>query len=674
MKHLARVLLLLLLASPAFGARTFNNTSSDHLDLATAPVASAPVTISVWSVATNATDPDVLVTLGRSGVNVDRFSIEHNAGHCAINVRDAAGTNNRVSTSTSYSTATQFNCIGTSGGATLRDAWLNGGGKSHVVTSITQPVGVNVLHVSGDQANGANFLTGRLSHIAIWNVAFTDTQAAYIGAGGNPRYIPGLVAYYKLIPGASPEPDDLGGTGLTVTGTATNTGDPVVASYWTGSTVSNQSWTQNGAITSVTVDSNFSNVNSTFTTSWKLLGSPSNDTTTSGSGTASREVVVASAAAIAAGDYLRVNGGSPTQVLWVNGTTILLRDAQTWTNGNNVDEYPVNAATITGVSLSAGSLSGTPTGTLSTTSNYFFRATNSTTGTLIADSNLFSITIASAGGFTTPPHVTAVTATTATVSYTNAGSQAVHVVACKKDTTTPTRAEVFANTCTGSTTPAASGTKTSSGADTIVLTGLTLPIYDIYGADSTTRADMLDTCLSAPSGKQFINCPNGLTSIATNSPVDLLNAVISPDWAIGDILICDTATTPGSFGLTVAANGNFTYTGDASRQYANCTNYDISAAAMHAEDLDFWANNSSPTPPPTTIQFFVPLNSAMPAVDLRSLCGDADGDPLTVTGINLPTGLAIDSSVLHGTASVRGIYHTPEFTCTDITGATSGAW
>lgn len=670
MKHLARVLLLLLLVSPAFAARTFNNTSSDHLDLATAPVASAPVTISVWSVATNATDPDVLVTLGRSGVNVDRFSIEHNAGHCAINVRDAAGTNNRVSTSTSYSTATQFNCIGTSGGATLRDAWLNGGGKSHVVTSITQPVGVNVLHVSGDQANGANFLTGRLSHIAIWNVAFTDTQAAYIGAGGNPRYIPGLVAYYKLIPGASPEPDELGGTGLTVTGTATNTGDPVVASYWTGSTVSNQSWTQNGAITSVTVDSNFSNVNSTFTTSWKLLGSPSNITTTSGAGTASREVVVASAASITAGDYIRVNGGSPTQVLWVNGTTILLRDAQTWTNGNNVDEYPVNAATITGVSLSAGSLSGTPTGTLSTTPNYFFRATNNTTGTLIADSNLYSITIASAGGFTVPPHVTAVTASTATVSYTTAGSEAVGLVACKYLAAAPTIAEVLAGTCASSVASQAHSSKTSNGADTLGLTGLVFPKYDLYAADATTRADMLATYISPASGKQFIT----LASIATGSPVDLLNAIITPDWAIGDVLICDTAMSPGSFGLTIATNGNFTYTGDASRQYANCTNYDISAAAMHAEDLDFWANNSSPTPPPTTIQFFVPLNSPMPAVDLRSLCGDADGDPLTVTGINLPTGLAIDSSVLHGTASVRGIYHTPEFTCTDITGATSGAW
>lgn len=669
MKRLAW--LLLLLSASAFAGRTFNNTSSDHLDLATAPATAFPLTISAWSVPTNATDADALVTLGRSGVNVDRFSLEHNAGHCAINVRDAAGTNNRQSSTTSYTSGIQSNCIGMSTSASSRTVWLNGAGKSNGTSTITQPVGVNVLHVSGDQNNGANFFTGRLSHVAIWNVAFTDTQAAYIGSGGNPRYIPGLVAYYKLIPGASPEPDELGVTGLTVTGTGTNSSDPVVGSYWTGSSVADQSWTQNGAISSVTVDSNFMNVNSTFTTTWKHLGSTSNDTTANGAGTSSYALVVTSAAAIAAGDYIRIGGGSPTQVLWVSGTNVLLATARTWANADAVDEYSVDAASITGVSLSAGSLSGTPSGSLATTANYFFRATNSTTATLIADSNLFSITIASSGGFTVAPTIASVTATTATIGYTTSGSEAVHAVGCKKDLPNPTKAEVLADTCASGATPEAHGTKTSNGADTIVLTGLTFPVYDIYAADSTTRADMQDTCLAAASGKQIINCPGGLISIASGSPVDLLNASIFPPWAVGDILTCDIAMTPGGYAFNVSTNGNMTYTGDASRQYANCLDYDTSAAAFHADDLDLWSNNQAPlcyTGAP--LVFFFRSGVPITPRSLTPYATDPEGDTITFSlqndhGLGVVGGTSLEGTILND-----GVFTDPAFTATDTPGDT----
>jgi hypothetical protein len=277
--------------------------------------------------------------------------------------------------------------------------------------------------------------------------------------------------------------------------------------------------------------------------------------------------------------------------------------------------------------------------------------------------------------FSVTPSISAQSDVAYTITKTLDGAGTVYAVACKKDATAPSVTDVEAAHCASASSPQASSNDDATG--TFALgSALTFPVYDIYvvgtyGSQHEAAVHTLaDECLDAPSGKQVINCPSGLTSIGTGSPIDTLNASITPDIAAGDIPTCDSVTTPGSFAATIGLDGNISYSGDSSRQYLNCTFYDLSVGGIHADDLDFWANNLPPIPPePNSLTFFVPLNSAMTPVDLTPYCTDPEGDAITVTNVDsLPTGLSISSSTLQGTATVRAKTLNIQLKCTDITG------
>jgi hypothetical protein len=61
---------------------------------------------------------------------------------------------------------------------------------------------------------------GDLAECAIWNIALAPADVTLLAAGKSPALVqPGaLVAYYKLLGTSSPEPDEKGGTGITVNG------------------------------------------------------------------------------------------------------------------------------------------------------------------------------------------------------------------------------------------------------------------------------------------------------------------------------------------------------------------------------------------------------------------------------------------------------------------------
>lgn len=683
MKTLAALLLCLVTGLALADSRDFtNNANVDRLVNNTA-VAVLPFSAGCWGNSDTATQTDYWISIGDSAGSDYHAVGVNTTGNVIARSKTSALSAQDATSSTTFSTGTWNNALGVFNSITDRRSFLNGAGKgtnstSRTLTTSNQTVIGAAVPFSLGQATD-----GRLAQCAVWSKALTDLEAAYEGAGGSPRGVSNLTHYWK-IGGLSPEPDGVGTANMTVTGATVDVTEPVIDTWWIGSNIPNKSWTQNAAAPSQACTANFDDVSSAFTTTWNQLTSPTSNTTASGAGAASREITVASATTLAAGDYISItNNTTPTQVLWKSGSVLLLATARTWSNADTVYKYTVGAASIAGMSLASGSITGTPTGTLTTTPNFFCRATNSTTATLIADSNLFSITIASAPDFTIPPTVNSVTSTSVTIGGTSGSSITVHEVGCKKDSTAPTAAEVNANHCAGGSAPLASNSATWNGANTLTISGISLPVTDVYAAGPTSLVPMLDTCLAAAAGKQVINCPNGLTTIASGSVIDQLNAAITPDLVTGDIPVCDTATTPGGFALTVTATGNVSFTGDASRQYAQCRFYDLSAAAMHADTLDLWVNNHAPFAPllnATTL--FIPFNAPMTPLDLRPFCSDDDGDVLRVTGINLPTGLFIssttpgapDDSILQGTGTSRGIYRNPQFTCVDITGATSEPW
>lgn len=264
------------------------------------------------------------------------------------------------------------------------------------------------------------------------------------------------------------------------------------------------------------------------------------------------------------------------------------------------------------------------------------------------------------------------------------GPGTVDLVACAKDASPPSVSQVEARTggciINGSTDDA-------TGTMTLDPSGAAFPVYDLYYVGSYGSQHeaavhaLVDECLDAPSGKTVVNCPNGLTSIGAGGAVEALNAVITPDLVAGDIPIVDSATTPEGCQVTMSVAGLISIAGpggvgscSGARQYVNATFYDLSAGAIHADDLDWWLNNLPPIAPTETLSLYVPLNSAMTPFDLTDSCPDPEGDAVTATLHSpdvLPLNLSIIANVVQGTAISRGKSTGIRIDCTDITGATT---
>lgn len=285
--------------------------------------------------------------------------------------------------------------------------------------------------------------------------------------------------------------------------------------------------------------------------------------------------------------------------------------------------------------------------------------------------------------FSSGPTVSAQTDTTYTLSYTPNQSTTFYAVACAKDSTAPSVAQVKAGDCTGDVDALAAVNEAVTGADTTDLGGsLTFPLYDLYavlsdaGGDSSL-ATLADEQLDPAGGFSRVI----LASIGSGSPCESFNTATDPDLVAGDIADYPSATSPGAYAFTVGTDCQASYTGDDSRQSAlNWKLYDVSAAGIHADDIDFWANNQAPTcigPFAQVIKTDEAMTNIVIANDTGSLCEDAESDELTTTLTvgTLPTGTSLSGTgngTLGGTPTVEnesGVLLT--FTVTDIAGDTA---
>lgn len=261
-----------------------------------------------------------------------------------------------------------------------------------------------------------------------------------------------------------------------------------------------------------------------------------------------------------------------------------------------------------------------------------------------------------------------------TLAYTASTVATFYAVACVKDSTAPSIAQVKAAHCTGDVAAQAAANEAVTGADTTVLGGsLTLPIYDLYavlsnGAGDSALVTLADEMLDAPSGKQYVT----LASISATSWCTDFNALATPDIAAVDILKIDLATSPSAFTWTQGTDCDGSYTGDASRQSLTYDVYDASVGAyMTGGPGTIWFNNLPPFVPAASenLIFTFPLNVPITPIDLTALCEDPEADAITVTAVDaLPTGLSVVASTLQGTPTVGGIYSSVTFRCTDAPG------
>lgn len=240
--------------------------------------------------------------------------------------------------------------------------------------------------------------------------------------------------------------------------------------------------------------------------------------------------------------------------------------------------------------------------------------------------------------FTVNPTVTA-RAADYTIGGTTGGSVEVDCVAVPKDQTAPTVAQVDAGNGTGDVAALAHTSETWNGADSMTLDMAATPplISDLYCTDGTNLVTLVDETIT-PTGYQ---APIALTSIGTQSsnPIKVHNDAETTDVATGDYVSWHTVTTPSSFAITMALDGNVTYTDPtASAQWANAIGYDVSAGAnfstLNPARFDF---NAEP------IECYGP-GYVGPAVKISTNPGDVD----LSTFVTEPNGYAVTYAELSG--------------------------
>jgi hypothetical protein len=319
-------------------------------------------------------------------------------------------------------------------------------------------------------------------------------------------------------------------------------------------------------------------------------------------------------------------------------------------------------------------------------------------------SGLFELVAAvSDGEFDVAAMVMAQSTTAYTITGSLDAAGTVDGVACLKDQTAPTIAQVQAGDCTGDVAAEATDTDSPSTGDfdfSLTLTPAdSFPVYDLYVTDGTNLTTLADEFLDPPStcGEnsdelcQFLS----LTSVAGTSPIFDFNDAVTPDIASPDVVIAPTTTQPGDFALTIEADGDFEYPGDDSRQSAqNISFYDVSAEDYHADTLDFWDHDVA-IDCDDNVEILIFDEDSLPAsIDLDDDCTDESQPTYAVTGGTLHTGFTLtgatgvlsftystedeagDSITFTATGEagdtdtlVRDIYVVDTFTAPTITGA-----
>lgn len=254
-------------------------------------------------------------------------------------------------------------------------------------------------------------------------------------------------------------------------------------------------------------------------------------------------------------------------------------------------------------------------------------------------------------GFNVAPAVSSTTTTAYTVSLTPSGSCTVYGVAVKRGSTAPSLTQVKAGQDSTGAAAVSANSKAITGADTLVLSGLTFPYYDLYfalnsGATNSTVATIAAAFLSPATGKQFVV----YSPVATTGYTMADGA--SPALAAGDVWIAPLAT-PAGFALTVRPNGEVVYAanGNTARQQISVDVYDLSANALMGATT-FTFNNQLPTPTPDAPDFPNGMLFGQAInIDLRLLRPDPEGDTVTVTAVDIPSWASIVSSHLLGTVA-----------------------
>lgn len=210
-------------------ARQFTIANSEFLEVDSAPVTAAPLTLACWFNTANLTASQVLIQVGDSAGSVDYFQLlaEGGVGGDPVRYVTRRSISDILDTSTGFSASTWHHACAVEISTTSRKVFIDAGSSATGTTSLA-PLSVDrtSLGRAGDSTPGSHY-GGKLAEVAIWNVALTDAEVAILALGYSPLFVrpAALVFYAPLIRGVlasgGDDIDIVGGLILTDNNTVT---------------------------------------------------------------------------------------------------------------------------------------------------------------------------------------------------------------------------------------------------------------------------------------------------------------------------------------------------------------------------------------------------------------------------------------------------------------------
>jgi len=134
----------------------------------------------------------------------------------------AGGSEINAIASSGVTVNTDHHICGVAVATNSRFIYVDGGSKVESTSSVV-PTGINHTSIGFIERNGAPvyYFSGSLWELFVYNVALNDREVAALANRVSPALIrpQNLVAYWKYFGNASPEPDELGGFPMSLTGT-----------------------------------------------------------------------------------------------------------------------------------------------------------------------------------------------------------------------------------------------------------------------------------------------------------------------------------------------------------------------------------------------------------------------------------------------------------------------
>ena len=213
-------------------ARQFVAVQDQYLEVDSAPVASAPLTVACWFNHADATQNQTLMWVGDRSLDTDYFGLSASGGGAAkdiVFITNDGTSRYGVSTDT-YTQNTWHHAAGVTSSPTSRYGYLDGSPGSEDTNS-AEPLGVDRTSIGryGRSSGGVNF-DGQIAEAAIWADALTTDEVAALAARFPPTAVrpDALVFYAPLNQPSGDDYDWVGGLTLTDNATVTAADHPPI--------------------------------------------------------------------------------------------------------------------------------------------------------------------------------------------------------------------------------------------------------------------------------------------------------------------------------------------------------------------------------------------------------------------------------------------------------------